>query len=239
MPRTGPQGQVGGRHRGRRPCRRPSSPPRRGRGGPQAAGGRGRGRPAGPRRARRAGPTPGVRAGRAAPSRGPRARGRSRPPVEGRGACAGPPLLEQQGDGRRGVGLQRVAPAEVVEGGVEGPAGRGLDGARGRSRGTAPAPSPSISGRPEVEQPPGDDVALDLRGPAVDGRRPRVEELRPPPAAHRVVTHGHLGGQASATRSNTACSVVASRTLSIEVSGPSRSPAARRRCVDRERARKA
>ena len=105
---------------------------------------------------------------------------------------------------------------------------------------TARGPRRPSSVVPEVEQAAGDDVALDLRAAAVDAWRPRVEELACASVrSRRRRRWSRLRGSASATRSNTACSAVASRTLSIEVSGPSRSPLAMRCCVARDRARKA
>ena len=47
-----------------------------------------------------------------------------------------------------------------------------------------------------MEQPAGDDVALDLRAAAVDGGGAGVEELGSPAPAGRVVTQRHVGAQA-------------------------------------------
>ena len=93
---------------------------------------------------------------------------------------------------------------------------------------------------PEVEQAAGDDVALDLGAAAVDGGGTRVEVLGSASAG----SPGRRRRRTSApgrrpTRSKTACSAVATRTLSTDVSAPSVSPAASRRWVARDRARKA
>src|SRR6202034_3637638 len=62
--------------------------------------------------------------------------------------------------------------------------------ARRPRRGRAPSPpSPVWS---QVEQPPGDDVALDLGAAAVNGGGAGVEELGPPALADRVVPEDHV-----------------------------------------------
>ena len=105
---------------------------------------------------------------------------------------------------------------------------------------TARGPRRPSSVGPQVEQAAGDDVALDLGAAAVDRRRPGVEVLGAPALAGVVVVAISTSSPSpSRARSNTACSVVASRTLSIDVSGPRRSPAAIRYWVARDRARKA
>src|SRR3954451_1271474 len=69
---------------------------------------------------------------------------------------------------------------------------------RSRARGcarTARGRDPRSSIVPEVEQAPGDDVALDLRSAAVDRGRPRVQELGTPALALDVVATDDLRRQ--------------------------------------------
>ena len=141
------------------------------------------------------------------------------------GGDAGPPPGRRASRGRR---ARRRAPHRCPT--------RWRDGCPARRARARPPPS---AVPPELEQPPGDDVALDLGAPAVDGRSARVEELGTPPPAHGSSPPARSAPRPSATRSNTACSAVATSTLSTEVSGPSVSPAASRRWVERDRARKA
>ena len=139
------------------------------------------------------------------------------------------------------VGRQRVAPAELVERGVERLAAARL-GERGgcalRRARAPPPPSPVVS---EVEEPPGDDVALDLGAAAVDASPPGSRGTRrasaaltgsspsatsgPRPSADQV-EDGLLG-----RRQRAPCRWTSPR--------PSVSPAASRRWVARDRARKA
>ena len=91
-------------------------------------------------------------------------------PVE-RGRVGGrrPLAFEEHRDGGGPVGLQRVAPPELVEGGVERGTVGGRRGAAGRRPRTARARRPPSAVGSEVEEAPGDDVALDLGAAAVDG----------------------------------------------------------------------
>ena len=93
---------------------------------------------------------------------------------------------------------------------------------------------------PQVEEAPGDDVALDL-GRCRRRWSPPASRGTPSATVHsrrrrRRVT---AAGNASATRSKTACSAVARSTLSIDVSAPSDAPLALRCCVARDRERNA
>ena len=92
---------------------------------------------------------------------------------------------------------------------------------------------------PEVEQPAGDDVALDLGAAPVDGGRPGIEELGPPALADRVVAERRPPRPALRRRGRTPPARPSPPGPCRWRSRPERSPAASRRCVARERARKA
>ena len=143
----------------------------------------------GSRRARPGGSDPAPSAGRTTPrsAAGSRpAEGGGEHVVEGgrRGARGALQLEQRRHRGLR-VGGEGVAPAQLVEGGVERGA-RVLGGRvrRGSWRTARALRRPSAVG-PQVEQAAGDDVALDLGAAAVDRGRPRVEELGPPGARWR------------------------------------------------------
>ena len=105
-----------------------------------------------------------------------------------------------------------------------------------RARARRP-PSPVVS---EVEQAAGDDVALDLGAAAVDGGRPRVEELGPPAPAGRVVAQRHLRAQRPRPPGRRRPARPSPRApCRWRSPAPSVSPAASRRWVARERARNA
>ena len=133
--------------------------------------------------------------------------------------------LEQPRHRGARVERQRVVPAELRDRGVERVAGVLLGRVRAGCARTARGRRLRSSVVPEVEQAAGDDVALDLGScrrrwspPASRGTRCANGHCR---RRRRCVT---AAGNASATRSNTACSAVASSTLSIDVSAPSVSP---------------
>ena len=90
--------------------------------------------------------------------------------------------FEEQGDRRPGVLGERFVPSQLIEREVERRAGVRLACVAGCSVRRAPARRRPSAVRSEVEQSAGDDVPLDLGGSAVDGGRPRVEELAPPPS---------------------------------------------------------
>ena len=93
-------------------------------------------------------------------------------------ALAAPWSSNSSDTAARGSNDERVVPAQLRERGVERVAGVLL----GRVAQAALEQLEVVRRRssvvPEVEQAPGDDVALDLGAAAVDRRRPRVEELR-------------------------------------------------------------
>ena len=135
---------------------------------------------------------------------------------------------------------QRLGPSQLVERGVEGVArvlGGGVARGSARTGGGLRRPSAVV---PEVEQAAGDDVPLDLRAPAVDRGRPRVEVLGAPPSAVRVVPDGDLGGQGVGDQvEDRLFGWWPAAPCRPRSPGPSCSPSAMRCWVPRDRARKA
>ena len=169
------------------------------------------------------------------------AQGRRQQHVEGRRGGVGRALqLEQHRRRRRGGRRpgRRASPAR--RGRRRAPRRCAARWRGGGSARTAPGRRRPSAVAPEVEQPAGDDVALDLGAAAVDRGGPRVEELGAPPLAGRVVAERHLGGQRRRPPGRTPPArpwpPAPCRSRSP---GPRCSPAASRCWVARDRARKA
>ena len=87
-------------------------------------------------------------------------------------ASAGALQLEEDRHRRPGVVVERLVPPQLAEGVVEGGARPGLHGVAEAPLEEVPVGRPPSAVGPEVEQPPGDDVPLDLGRAPVDGGGP-------------------------------------------------------------------